>query len=101
LKRREKARITAHTAWLLASGRMVDQIVAGQEPSEECPRCGEGVLQIRWLGDIEARRGDVYCWCPSCKHGVGRIRCRVSEGVPDAYFYDGTIPIPAFTEVAP
>jgi hypothetical protein len=85
-----------HLAWVRAYARIVDG--HGDQP---CPRCREGVIGWRIIGDLETRIGYAVLWCTACAHGTSISRLKAAPGMPMRAFDDpaATDGIPEVTQI--
>ena len=47
-----------------------------------CPACGEGDVQLGFIGSEESRLGYAVLWCPKCMKGGYISRVSIPEGWP-------------------
>lgn len=52
-------------------------LAAGDSPA--CPRCRQGVVHARFIGDPATRIGYALLWCDACRRGHRLSRLRVPE----------------------
>lgn len=58
--------------------------------SSACPRCGQGVVHARFIGDPATRIGYALLWCDMCRLGQRLSRLRVPDDLEPHGWDDDT-----------
>lgn len=69
---------TKRDRFLASFARVIES--KGRRPVQ-CPLCGLGSIQFRYIAHEESRMGYCYAWCSACLNGVHVSRAKVPAGI--------------------